>query len=169
MKHKWLLLYSWFIRIFLFILPDIPLIMRFRGRLYGLFMNKSGHDFQVSASTILRGIQNISVGDNVYFAPGVFINARGKVDIESEVQVGINSVIVSSTHLLKNGSYRLHHTSESIYIGYGSWIAANCTMVAGSSLPQSSVLAANSVITKKFSEAGVYGGVPAKLITKNSL
>lgn len=168
MKNKFLLLYSWLIRTVMLVFPDVPFIMRIRGRLYGLFMQKCGHDFQVSANTILRGIQNIHVGSNVYFAPGVFINARGLILIESEVQIGINSVVVSSNHVLKNGSYRFLVTSDNIFIGKGSWIAANCTVVAGASLPHSSILAANSVISNKFLHAGIYGGVPAKLIKENN-
>lgn len=61
MKHKLLLLYSWLVRTLLFFLPDMPLVMRFRGFLYGLGMAKSGKNIQVTHDAILRDLENISM------------------------------------------------------------------------------------------------------------
>ena len=48
MKHRLLLLYSWLVKTVLFFFPDVPLIMRFRGFLYGLGMPSCGSNFQVA-------------------------------------------------------------------------------------------------------------------------
>lgn len=62
MKHKLLLAYSWFVRTILFFLPDMPLVMRFRGFLYGLGMAKRGKNIQVTHDAILRDLENMSLG-----------------------------------------------------------------------------------------------------------
>ena len=53
MKHRLLLLYSWLVKTVLFFLPDIPLIMRFRGFLYSLGMPSCGSNFQVAHNVII--------------------------------------------------------------------------------------------------------------------
>ena len=57
MKHKFLLLYSWFVRTIMYFLPDIPFIMRFRGFLYGVGMKKCGKDFQVTHNAIIKELE----------------------------------------------------------------------------------------------------------------
>ena len=167
MKHKLLLLYAWWVRAMLLLLPDIPFIMRFRGKLYSLAMPKAGRDFQVSASTIIRNLEKLSVGNNVYLAPFVVINAIESVKLNDEVMIGFSSVIVSGNHTRLNGSFRYGKSKATpVEVGSGCWIGANCTLVAGSNLPAGSLLAANSILSKAYIESDmVYGGVPAKPIS----
>lgn len=165
MKHKFCLLYTWFVRTVLLFLPDQPLIMRFRGWSYGLAMPRCGRDFQVSASTILRNLENIHVGDHVYLAPNVIINAITTVKLGNEVMVGFNSVIVSGNHTREGMSYRFGKSKvASIMIGNGTWIAANCTVIAGATIGEGCLVAANSAIAGDCSLHGVYAGVPARKI-----
>ncbi|WP_264346299.1 acyltransferase [Rheinheimera sp. MM224] len=122
-------------------------------------------DFQVSASAILRNLENIHVGQNVYIAPNVVINAITSITLEDEVMIGFNSVLVSGNHTLVDGSYRYGKSKvKQIIIGKGSWIAANCTVIAGTKLAEGSLLAANSSISGEFVDTGIYGGVPARKI-----
>lgn len=168
MRHKFLLLYVWFVRTTLYFLPDQPLIMRFRGFVYSLFMAGSSKNFQVSASVVIRGLEKLSVGADVYLAPRVIINARDKITLESQVMIGFNSVIVSGNHSIYDGSYRFGPTNKSpIFIGYGTWVSANCTITAGVVIGSSCLIAANSAVVSSLSGNSIYGGVPAKFI-KNS-
>jgi maltose O-acetyltransferase len=166
---KFLLLYSWFVWMITFFMPDSKLTMRLRGFLYSFGMPKCGKNFQVSSSAKLIGLDKLFFGNNVFIASNVTINSGGKIYLKDDVMIGIGSVIVAGNHTLDNGSYRFGHRCErDITIGSGSWIAANCTLVAGVKFPDSSLLAANSVyVTKNNKTAGVYGGVPAKLLNKN--
>ena len=66
MKRKFLLIYCWFVRILLYFLPDIPIVMRFRGWLYGLGMKKCGCDFQVTHDAYIKDLQGISVGSHCF-------------------------------------------------------------------------------------------------------
>lgn len=163
--HKLLLLYTWLIRTIMYFLPDQPLIMAFRGKLYAFAMKECGKNFQVSSNTILRNLGNISVGKNVYLAPNVVINAIDNILFEDEVMIGFNSVLVSGNHSMSNNSFRYGESiKKPIHIKKGSWVGANCTIIAGGVLPKSSVLAANSSLKDSYVKTGIYAGNLAKLI-----
>jgi acetyltransferase-like isoleucine patch superfamily enzyme len=164
-NHLFCLLYSWLIKLITAFLPDQKHIMRFRGWLYSFAMKKCGKNFQVSAGAKISCLQNLDVGDNVFIATNVVINAGTSVTLEDEVMLGIASILVSGNHTLNNGSYRFGAMQRSpIVVGKGSWIGANVTLIAGCQIPPSSLIAANSVVNKSFTVSGTYGGVPAKLI-----
>ncbi|EKO3572778.1 acyltransferase [Vibrio metschnikovii] len=165
MLDKISLFYSWLIWFITYFIPDCTLTMRMRGWLYSLAMPRSGSDFQVSNSTRIYGINKFSVGDHVLLATNVVINAGGEINIGNEVMIGIGSILVSGNHTISNGSYRFGIPKrDSIYIGDGSWLAAQVIVVSGASIPKSSLIAANTVVTKKLLTSGVYAGSPAKLI-----
>lgn len=167
MKHV-LLLYCWLVRVILFFLPDIPVIMRFRGWLYGFGMKKCGCDFQVTHDAIIKDLWGISVGCHVFVGNGTVIMGSGTIEIEDEVQFAPHCILISGNHTLLNGSFRYGNGDRGhIQIGRGSWVAGNSTIQRGSKLPVGSVLSANSFLNKEFEEPlSLYGGVPAKFIKK---
>ena len=167
MKHRLLLVYSWFVRTILFFFPDIPVFMRFRGRLYGLGMKKCGKNFQVTHSAILNTIDMIVVGDNVYIANFCSLIANGTIEIGDNVLFGPSVVVSSGNHKFENGRLLKESNQKDVIIGKNCWIAANCTVVGGAILPEGSILAANSVLTNKpdlVKTNCIYGGTPAKYI-----
>ena len=166
MKRKFLLIYCWLVRILLYFLPDIPFIMRFRGWLYGFGMKKCGYDFQVTHDAYIKDLQGISVGNHCFVGNTVVIMGSGETIIEDEVMIAPHAIIISGNHTSVNGSYRYGKADAGkIFIGRGSWIAGNATIVKGASLPEDSVLSANSFLNKSFDiPHSIYGGIPAKLI-----
>ncbi|MBG3116100.1 hypothetical protein BBX45_03630 [Proteus mirabilis] len=157
MKHKILLLYSYLVRSFLFFFPDIPFIMRFRGFLYSIFMKKRGSNFQVAASSIIKGIENISIEENCFFASNTIIDASTYIFFGKDVMVGYSTIIVTGNHTLKNNSYRFGPPiREPIKINHGTWIGANCVILSGVTIPSASCIAAGTVINKKLDKSGVY-------------
>ncbi len=167
MKLRISTIYSWFIRLITSLLPNVPLIMRFRGWLYSLMMHKCGRDFQVTSSAIINSLALLDVGDHVYIAHNSVIMGTSII-IESNVLIGPNCVISSSNHILNKNSFRFGKLKEKgVLLKKGSWVSANCSVVGGSELPEQSILAAGSVLSKKFTEVlTMYGGVPAKSIGK---
>jgi acetyltransferase-like isoleucine patch superfamily enzyme len=168
MIHNFSLLYAHFIFLFTSFLPDAPLLMRLRGALLRLCLKSCGTNFQVSSTTIIRGLNNIDIGNNVYLAPGTVILSSGEVTLGDDVMIGINSVITDGNHTMLEGSYRFgKRTLNGVKVGKGSWVASNCTLLPGSVLPESSVLAANSSLRLIHTIPGLYAGSPAKLIKAN--
>lgn len=167
MKHKALLIYTWLVKIILFALPDMPIIMRFRGWLYSLGMRHCGKNFQVAHNVILNSLEGLSAEDNVYLAMGCVLLAGGDIHLGKDVMFGPLCVVSSGNHTFSDGSYRYGKSSSSaVLIGDGSWIAANCTVLAGTKFPEQSILAAGSVATHKLPNMGkgIYGGSPAHFI-----
>ena len=149
--HKLKLIYTHIIRLLLIILPDTPTIMRFRGWLYSFAINKCGKNFQVAGSAVLRGLEKIHCGDDVYIGPNTYVMAREKIVIESEVLIAMNVVIVDGNHgknKLRN-SYRFGRGSqEEIFIGKGAWVSANCVVTAGSVIKVGMLIPPCSVVRK---------------------
>lgn len=170
MKVKVSILYSWFIRTITILLPNIPLFMRFRGALYSLMMKKCGSNFQVCSSTILNSLAGLNVGSNVYIAHNTVVLGT-KITIQDNVIVGPNSLVVSGNHTVANGAFRFGRGNEKeIILKKGSWVGGNCTVIAGAVLPEVSVLAGGSTLTKAFIEKGyVYAGNPAEQLKEHTL
>lgn len=164
--RKFSIIYAYFVRTLLFFLPDIPFVMRFRGFLYGLVAAECGENFQVTHSTIFNSLSECRFGENVYFANNVVVLAGGGLKVASDVIIGPNTVISTSNHVFINNSwFNSERENRSVEIGKGAWVAANCTILSGSSLPSGSVLGAGSVLNKVLiEENSIYAGVPAKYI-----
>lgn len=168
MRHKFILIYSWFVRVILILVPDFPLTMRIRGALYGLVMKKCGSNFQVANNVILKGIHNFSIGNNVFFGNNCIIMGSGNLRIEDEVMIAPNTVIVTGNHTSVDGSFRFGAIKiGEIMIQKGSWVGANCSIAIGAILPAGCVLGANSFLNKPFyEENSLYAGAPARYIKK---
>lgn len=140
--------------------------MRFRGWLYGLFMKQARKDFQVTHDAIIKDLEHISVGTHCFIGNGSIIMGSGEIKIGDEVLIAPHVVVISGNHSMKNGSFRYGKANiGNIHIGEGAWIAANCTVQRGASLPAHSVLSANSFLNKAFNEEyALYGGVPARFV-----
>lgn len=169
MKHKFLLLYTWLVRTLMFFFPDIPMIMRLRGFLYGLGMISCGRDFQVAHDVNIKALECIEVGNHCFIGNNVLLLGSGGTYISDEVLIGPNTIIISGKHSYCNGSFRFgkpsDKTRDKIVLSFGSWVGGNCTVFAGAHLPQGSVLSANSLLNKQFEITNsIYGGVPAKFI-----
>lgn len=167
MKHKLLLIYSWVVRTFCFFLPDVPLLMRFRGWLYSLGAASCGKNFQVTHSAIINGLDDLHVGNNVYLANFCNIISNGKISIGDDVLFGPAVIISSGNHQFDGTSYNhLPSSKNEVIIGRGSWIASNVTITAGSYIPDQSIIAANSCVTPKMEQRihSLYAGSPAKFI-----
>jgi len=165
MKHKLALLYSWFVRIVTAALPDAPVCMRFRGWCYGWLMLRRSQDFQVSGSARLIGLESISVGRHVYIGPGAILLASQVIELDDEVMLAPYTVLADGNHTLRDGSYRYGpRETAPLTIGRGTWIAANCTVMAGVSIGQGVLVAANSAVTRDVPDFCVVGGTPARVL-----
>lgn len=170
MKHKFLLLYSWFVRVTLFFFPDIPLVMRFRGFLYGVFMNDCGKNFQVAHNVILNTLENIIIGNNVYIAPNSMIMAGSKKNIifKDNILIGPYTIIINCNHTYIDKSVRFGGTKcEDILIYNEVWISSHCIILGGSVINNNTIIAANSMVNKPLQKCSIYGGSPVRFIKDN--
>ena len=80
-------------------------------------------------------------GDN----PGIFINASGGITLGNNVNIGPNSVIVTSNH--NKYDHRKTTDMKGVKIGNNVWIGANCTIVAGVTIGDDVTIGAGCVIS----------------------
>lgn len=145
------LVYSHYVRFFLCFLPDSPRTMRFRGLLYSFAMKNCGRDFQVSSTAVLRGLERIECGDNVYIGPNSYVMAREAICIGSEVLIAMNVVIVDGNHGKneQTNSYRYKRGSVGkITIGKGAWLAANSVVTAGAIIDEGALVKPCTVVRR---------------------
>ena len=81
-------------------------------------------------------------GDN----PGIFINATGGLKLGNNVNIGPNTVIVTSNH--NKYDHRKVTDVKGVVIGNNVWIGGNCTIVAGVTIGDEVTIGAGCVITK---------------------
>jgi maltose O-acetyltransferase len=129
-------------------------------------MKKCGKNLQVQHDSILRNLEILEFGSNVFIGNHAFIMGSGSIILENDVMIAPHSVIIAGNHTLAADGYRNGPARKgTIIIKRGSWIAANCTVAIGAVLPEMSVLGANSMLNKAFdTPSAIYAGVPAKLI-----
>lgn len=166
--------YDWPLHFVLWItnfLPDNIVFLKFRGWLASFFLGGCGHDLRLGRNVSFYNPSKVIIGDHCYIAYGNWFSADEIITIKDEVVIGPYCVFASSNHTMEGRGYRYGvPASDKITISSGCWIAAHCTITAGSFLPDSSLLAANSVLTRSsHNESGIYAGTPAVLKRKNSI
>lgn len=108
-----------------------------------------------------------SMGKNSSLADNCFVGATGGVFIGNDVIGGQNIRFHSSNHNFKALNVLIRQqgvSAKGIRIGNDCWLGAGVVFCDGSSIGNGCVVAANSVVTKKFPDNCVIAGVPAKII-----
>ncbi|PML12521.1 acyltransferase [Vibrio breoganii] len=155
----------WFCVLITSWLPDISVFVRLRGRLVSLFLPGKPKGFLMGRDVTLLSIDRLFIGDSVYLAKGVWINAIGTINLEDEVVVAPYTVMSSNNHGFKDGSVQRGGAHPSpIRVCFGTWLASHSVVCAGATVGSGCIVAANSVVTKSTDNNSVYAGVPARKI-----
>lgn len=107
------------------------------------------------------------LGKNSSLADNCFVGATGGVFIGDDVIGGQNIRFHSSNHIFDSMEVLIRQqgvSAKGINVGNNCWIGAGVVFCDGSSVGDGCVVAANSVVTKKFPENSVIAGVPAKIV-----
>ena len=128
---------------------EVPFMVHFTSTVSKtVYMGKGvARYFANSGGCYIQGINKIYIGDYTIFAPGI--------------------KIISANHD-KNNLLKHDKTTESIRIGKNCWIGANAVILPGVQLGDNVIIGAGAVVTKSFPSDVIIGGVPAKVIGKNS-
>lgn len=111
--------------------------------------------------------RNLTLGDNVVIAYGVYIDAAGSVRIGDRVHISPNVQILSANHTVMKSVFR-RDSLEVVYceniIERGVWIGAGAIVLAGVKIGEGCVIGAGAVVASDCQPNGLYVGVPAKRI-----
>lgn len=147
-------------------LPDVRPVLRARGFVLRPCFRACGRDLQVCSGTMIVYPSNVSLGDHVFMAYGCWIQGYGRVTLEDEVMLGPYTVLASSDHTVKAGSYRFGDPrSAAIVMKRGSWTGAHVVITAGCTVGTGAACAAGAVVTRDVPDDTVVGGVPARPLT----
>jgi acetyltransferase-like isoleucine patch superfamily enzyme len=145
--------------------PDSHSMIKFRGMLFKPFIKSCGKNFTLAKGVQLKCTDKLIIGDHVYLATGVWLNAIGGLTIGNEVIMGPYVVISTGNHQFKNNSARFGGSEiRSVKIGDGSWLAAHVVVKAGVSVGKGNLVAGNAAVVKDTPDNVIVGGVPARII-----
>ena len=120
------------------------------------FEVKIGKNFYANVDMKLIGGCTITIGDNVFFGPGVTL------------ATGMHSLIKEERRIIKdvNGRLRDFEYGKPIVIGNDVWIASNVTICGGVTIGEGSVIGAGSVVTRDIPSGVLAFGNPCRVIRK---
>jgi len=102
-----------------------------------------------------------------------FVNSNSIFSIKGYLSVGDNSVISWGCQLLDHDYHNIEYAGRKIkknkiIIGNHVWVCSNAVLLKGSVIPDGCVVAANSVVTREFTQkSALIAGNPAKIIKEN--
>ena len=106
------------------------------------------------------------IGNHVWIGPHAYFDARHLV-IEDYVGWGPGAKVLGSSHTGEPVDIPVIVTSltiKPVFIGYGSDIGTNATILPGVHIGANSIVGAGAVVTTDVPEYAVAAGVPAKVI-----
>jgi len=113
----------------------------------------------------------IQIGKNVGIGDFCHIGGSGGVIIGSESIFGAYVSVHPENHLFSNPNKLIREQGVErlpVSIGENCWIGAKSTFLAGSGVGNNCIVAAGSVLTKRFPDDVIVAGIPAKVLrTRN--
>ena len=109
--------------------------------------------------------KNTKIGKNVFINSCCRFQDNGGIEIGDKTMIGPNVTIVTVNHEI-NPETRINAIPKPVKIGKNVWIGADCTILPGVTIGESSIIGAGSVVTKDVPANIVVAGNPAKLIKK---
>lgn len=111
------------------------------------------------------GGKGLSVGDKTFINHECFFDLSDTITIEDNCNIGMRCIFVTGTHNIGGSSRRATgNITKSIYIGEGSWIGANVTILPGVKVGKGCIVAAGATVVDDCEANCVYAGVPAHKI-----
>lgn len=107
------------------------------------------------------------LGHGAVLATGANIRAAGgTIRVGSASVIGQHTVVVAANHrILRGVPYLNTHWDESrvgVVVGDNVWVAANCTLLPGTTIGDNAMIAAGSVVRGDVPSNEIWGGVPAR-------
>lgn len=113
--------------------------------------------------------KGFTMGNNSATGKFVFIGSAGGITIGNDVLIGEYSSFHSQNHNYSDSSTLIREqgvTSQGIVLENDIWVGAKVTFLDGSHIGNHCVVAAGSLVSGKFPDNVMIGGVPAKIIKK---
>ena len=147
--------------------PGMFLGSRCRRLFYRLVLKKCGKGLRTHTGFFLLEPRNVSIGNNVGFNAGCWLNGGGGITIGDHVLFGPRVIIHSANHRFDRLDVPIceqGHDHKEVVIEDNVWVGAGCIILPGVTIHSGAVVAAGAVVTQSVPANAVVGGVPARLI-----
>lgn len=111
----------------------------------------------------------LEIGNNSSFSEYTFFGAAGGIVVGNDVIAGQMVRFHAENHNFSSTEKLIREQGvnrKGIKVGNNCWIGAGATFLDGAEIGDGCIVAANAVVTKKFPDNSIIGGIPAKIIGK---
>lgn len=124
-----------------------------------------------SLTVKLERARGVKIGKHVYLGTNVEFDSvyPQLITIEDYVSIGMNSMVFAHSNPTYSIDLKKHYYPRKVapvHIKRGVWIAPGCTILAGVTIGENSVVASGAVVVSDVEPYTVVGGVPARIIKK---
>ena len=133
-----------------------------------LIFNGRAFIMQGCKINIMQNAQLI-IGDDFNMSVECVIIVEKKIQIGKSSGISWESLVMDTDfhHIYDEDGVEFNHPKE-IIIGDKVWVGCKCTLLKGAEIPSGSIVAANSMVTKKLSgEKSIFGGNPIRTLKSN--
>lgn len=110
----------------------------------------------------VRAARRLAIGDDVFIAEGVVLDARGGIRIGASVSINSGVQIWTAQHDWRAADFA--YVSAPVSIGHHCWISARVIVLPGVTIGDGAVVAAGAVVTKDVPPWTLVGGNPARVL-----
>lgn len=152
-----------------FFVRNIPgnIGIRLRNQYYHNKFASCGKWVLLQENVIIRGRENLHLGNNCCFSYNVFLSAKGGIKIGDNVLIGPSSKIYSDNHIHSNPEELITNQGweyKEVTIDDDVWIGADCFIKPGVHIGKSAVISAGSVVFKSLPPFSISAGNPARVV-----
>ena len=107
----------------------------------------------------------VRIGPWAYIGFGCVLEGRAAITLGSNVALGDQVMVVTSTHEHSNPRLRAGPaTGHPVTIGDGAWLGSRVMVLPGVHVGEGCVIAAGAVVIRDCAPHGLYAGVPARRV-----
>ncbi len=133
---------------------------------------KSGAMIRPTNALLGEAGEGLHVGDHSNIGAGAYIGCSGFIEIGNNVMMGPKVNLMSENHAFTRTDIPMKQQGVSrsfIKIEDDVWLGVGCSILAGVTVGEGSIVAAGAVVTQDVPAFSVVGGVPAKIIKSRIL
>jgi maltose O-acetyltransferase len=124
---------------------------------------------KVRTSAVMEGCHfgdsDIEIGRDSFINIGCVFDNSASIEIGERVQVGMEVMFVTSSHVLGTSQRRgTEVIAAPIMIGDGCWIGSRVTILPGVTVGPGCVIGAGALVREDCEPDGLYAGVPARRV-----
>jgi acetyltransferase-like isoleucine patch superfamily enzyme len=130
---------------------------------------RCGDDVVIHHNVLFNSGRNIAVGDGVFLNRDVMLDDRAELTIGDHAMIAAGVVIETHGHVYDDFSVPFPHSGRTfapVHVGSNSLLGYKVAVMAGVTIGDRCIVAANSVVTRDVPDQTIVGGVPAKVIKK---